>query len=67
MSSAEEFTRAVYVATGIKLTPHLVSTVFRIFDEDHDNKLSHREFVGVMKDRLHHGAGVRQLRAFMHY
>ncbi|CAI5651497.1 calcium uptake protein 3, mitochondrial isoform X2 [Oreochromis niloticus] len=53
----EEFTRAVYVATGIKLTPHLVSTVFRIFDEDHDNKLSHREFVGVMKDRLHHGAG----------
>ncbi|XP_039471555.1 calcium uptake protein 3, mitochondrial isoform X2 [Oreochromis aureus] len=53
----EEFTRAVYVATGIKLTPHLVSTVFRIFDEDHDNKLSHREFVGVMKDRLHRGAG----------
>ncbi|XP_035766335.1 calcium uptake protein 3, mitochondrial isoform X3 [Neolamprologus brichardi] len=53
----EEFARAVYVATGIKLTPHLVSTVFRIFDEDHDNKLSHREFVGVMKDRLHRGAG----------
>ncbi|XP_026043495.1 calcium uptake protein 3, mitochondrial isoform X2 [Astatotilapia calliptera] len=53
----EEFARAVYVATGIKLTPHLVSTVFRIFDEDHDNKLSHREFVGVMKDRLHRRAG----------
>ncbi|CAG5992683.1 unnamed protein product [Menidia menidia] len=32
----EEFTRAVYVATGIKLTKHLVNTVFKIFDEDHD-------------------------------
>uniref|UniRef100_A0A3B3DL51 Mitochondrial calcium uptake family, member 3b n=1 Tax=Oryzias melastigma TaxID=30732 RepID=A0A3B3DL51_ORYME len=55
----EEFTRAVYVATGIKLTRHLVNTVFKIFDEDHDDKLSYKEFVGVMKDRLHRGHGVR--------
>ncbi|XP_060904858.1 calcium uptake protein 3, mitochondrial isoform X3 [Labrus mixtus] len=53
----EEFTRAVYVATGIKLTHHLVNTVFKIFDEDHDDKLSHKEFIGVMKDRLHRGGG----------
>ncbi|XP_058506447.1 calcium uptake protein 3, mitochondrial isoform X2 [Solea solea] len=53
----EEFARAVYVATGIKLTHHLVNTVFKIFDEDHDGKLSHKEFIGVMKDRLHRGNG----------
>ncbi|XP_062249802.1 calcium uptake protein 3, mitochondrial isoform X4 [Platichthys flesus] len=53
----EEFTRAVYVATGIKLTRHLVNTVFKIFDEDHDDKLSHQEFIGVMKNRLHRGKG----------
>ncbi|XP_037636533.1 calcium uptake protein 3, mitochondrial isoform X1 [Sebastes umbrosus] len=53
----EEFTRAVYVATGIKLTRHLVNTVFKIFDEDRDGKLSHKEFIGVMKDRLHRGGG----------
>ncbi|XP_054594239.1 calcium uptake protein 3, mitochondrial isoform X4 [Nothobranchius furzeri] len=53
----EEFTRAVHVATGITLSRHLVNTVFKIFDEDHDGKLSHREFVGVMKDRLHRGGG----------
>ncbi|XP_026214064.1 calcium uptake protein 3, mitochondrial isoform X2 [Anabas testudineus] len=53
----EEFTRAVYVATGIKLTQHLVNTVFKIFDEDHDDKLSHKEFIGIMKDRLHRGDG----------
>ncbi|XP_070818674.1 calcium uptake protein 3, mitochondrial-like isoform X2 [Chaetodon trifascialis] len=53
----EEFTRAVYVATDIKLTRHLVNTVFKIFDEDHDDKLSHKEFIGVMKDRLHRGHG----------
>lgn len=63
-SLSEEFTRAVYVATGIKLTRHLVNTVFKIFDEDRDGKLSHKEFIGVMKDRLHRGDGVRQQRSF---
>ncbi|AWP12437.1 putative calcium uptake protein 3 mitochondrial-like [Scophthalmus maximus] len=61
----EEFTRAVYVATGIKLTRHLVNTVFKIFDEDHDDKLSQKEFVGIMKDRLHRGnRGVRTEEKF---
>ncbi|XP_072252247.1 calcium uptake protein 3, mitochondrial-like [Leuresthes tenuis] len=63
-----EFTRAVYVATGIKLTNHLVNTVFKIFDEDHDGKLSHKEFVGVMKDRLHRGeGGVRAEEKFISF
>uniref|UniRef100_A0A3Q2QRE6 Mitochondrial calcium uptake family member 3 n=1 Tax=Fundulus heteroclitus TaxID=8078 RepID=A0A3Q2QRE6_FUNHE len=53
----DEFTRAVYVATGIQLSPHLVNTVFKIFDEDRDGKLSHKEFIGVMKERLHRGDG----------
>ncbi|KAM9377540.1 calcium uptake protein 3, mitochondrial [Pholidichthys leucotaenia] len=64
----EEFTRAVYVATGIKLTHHLVNTVFRIFDEDHDGKLSHKEFMGIMKDRLQRGnGGVRVEEKFISF
>nr|XP_020474079.1 calcium uptake protein 3, mitochondrial isoform X8 [Monopterus albus] len=52
----DEFARAVYVATGLKLTRHLVNTIFKIFDVDHDDKLSYKEFIGIMKDRLHRGA-----------
>ncbi|KAM3612792.1 uncharacterized protein V6R79_014558 [Siganus canaliculatus] len=64
----EEFGRAVYVATGITLTHHLVNTVFKIFDEDRDGKLSHKEFVGVMKDRLHRGdGGVRVEEKFISF
>ncbi|XP_061577895.1 calcium uptake protein 3, mitochondrial isoform X7 [Cololabis saira] len=52
----DEFGRAVYVATGLKLTRHLVHTIFKIFDVDHDDQLSYKEFIGIMKDRLHRGA-----------
>ncbi|KAK7899487.1 hypothetical protein WMY93_020340 [Mugilogobius chulae] len=41
------------------LTRHLVNTVFKIFDVDHDDKLSYKEFLGVMKDRLQRGEGVK--------
>ncbi|XP_039661264.1 calcium uptake protein 3, mitochondrial isoform X6 [Perca fluviatilis] len=51
----DEFARAVYVATGLKLTRHLVHTIFKIFDVDHDDQLSYKEFIGIMKDRLHRG------------
>ncbi|XP_075422002.1 LOW QUALITY PROTEIN: calcium uptake protein 3, mitochondrial [Ascaphus truei] len=51
----DEFKRAVYVATGLKLSPHLVNTVFMIFDVDKDDQLSYKEFIGIMKDRLHRG------------
>ncbi|XP_078534268.1 calcium uptake protein 3, mitochondrial isoform X2 [Lissotriton helveticus] len=51
----DEFKRAVYVATGLKLSHHLVNTVFKIFDVDRDDQLSYKEFIGIMKDRLHRG------------
>ncbi|KAM4584705.1 calcium uptake protein 3, mitochondrial isoform 4-T4 [Odontesthes bonariensis] len=55
----DEFARAVYVATGLKLTRHLVNTIYKIFDVDHDDQLSYKEFIGIMKDRLHRGARVK--------
>lgn len=57
-SLTDEFARAVYVATGLKLTRHLVNTIFKIFDVDHDDQLSYKEFIGIMKDRLHRGVRV---------
>ncbi|KAM6972560.1 calcium uptake protein 3, mitochondrial isoform 2-T2 [Aplochiton taeniatus] len=61
----DEFARAVYVATGLKLTRHLVNTIFKIFDVDHDDQLSHKEFIGIMKDRLHRGArGYKSVEKF---
>ncbi|KAM3866513.1 calcium uptake protein 3, mitochondrial [Diretmus argenteus] len=61
----DEFTRAVYVATGLTLTRHLVNTVFKIFDEDHDDKLSYKEFISVMKDRRQRGKrGIRMEEKF---
>uniref|UniRef100_A0A8D0KQL0 Mitochondrial calcium uptake family member 3 n=1 Tax=Strix occidentalis caurina TaxID=311401 RepID=A0A8D0KQL0_STROC len=57
----DEFKRAVYVATGVKLSPHLVNTVFKIFDVDRDDQLSYKEFIGIMKDRLNRGFRVRIL------
>ncbi|XP_042575309.1 calcium uptake protein 3, mitochondrial-like isoform X2 [Cyprinus carpio] len=61
----DEFGRAVYVATGLKLTHHLVNTIFRIFDVDHDDQLSYKEFIGIMKDRLHRGG--RGYKAVEHF
>ncbi|KAJ7417647.1 Calcium uptake protein 3, mitochondrial [Pitangus sulphuratus] len=55
----DEFKRAVYVATGVKLSPHLVNTVFKIFDVDRDDQLSYKEFIGIMKDRLNRGFRVQ--------
>ncbi|KAL8207377.1 UNVERIFIED_CONTAM: Calcium uptake protein 3, mitochondrial, partial [Gekko kuhli] len=52
----DEFKRAVYVATSLKLSAHLVNTVFKIFDVDKDDQLSYKEFIGIMKDRLHRGS-----------
>ncbi|XP_071786354.1 calcium uptake protein 3, mitochondrial-like isoform X5 [Asterias amurensis] len=50
-----EFGRAVQIATGHFLDPHVVHTVFQIFDMDGDGKLSQNEFLGVMKNRIHRG------------
>lgn len=51
----DEFHRAVKICTGTSLSPHLVHTVFAIFDVDGDGLLSYREFIAIMKDRLHRG------------
>ncbi|CAB3385564.1 Hypothetical predicted protein [Cloeon dipterum] len=53
--SQDEFHRAVKLCTGTNLSRHLVHTVFQIFDEDGDGQLSYREFIAIMKDRLHRG------------
>ncbi|XP_059489352.1 calcium uptake protein 3, mitochondrial isoform X2 [Neocloeon triangulifer] len=53
--SQDEFHRAVKLCTGTSLSRHLVHTVFQIFDEDGDGQLSYREFIAIMKDRLHRG------------
>lgn len=62
ISRTDEFARAVYVATGLKLSKHLVNIVFKIFDVDHDDQLSYKEFIGIMKDRLHRGSWVNGTR-----
>ncbi|GBP80616.1 Calcium uptake protein 3, mitochondrial [Eumeta japonica] len=53
--SKDEFHRAVKICTGISQSAQLVSTVFAIFDADGDGLLSYKEFIAIMKDRLHRG------------
>lgn len=51
----EEFHRAVAICTGHSLDSNLVNAVFQIFDEDGDGQLSYKEFIAIMRDRLHRG------------
>ncbi|XP_055607221.1 calcium uptake protein 3, mitochondrial-like [Uranotaenia lowii] len=53
--SKDEFGRAVKICTGSELNKHLIDTVFAIFDEDGDGLLSYKEFIAIMKDRVHRG------------
>ncbi|XP_013147369.1 PREDICTED: calcium uptake protein 3, mitochondrial isoform X2 [Papilio polytes] len=53
--SKDEFHRAVKICTGVSQSEHLVRTVFAIFDADGDGLLSYKEFIAIMKDRLHRG------------
>uniref|UniRef100_A0A182QHN9 EF-hand domain-containing protein n=1 Tax=Anopheles farauti TaxID=69004 RepID=A0A182QHN9_9DIPT len=53
--SKDEFSRAVKICTGSELNTHLIDTVFAIFDEDGDGLLSYKEFIAIMKDRVHRG------------
>uniref|UniRef100_A0A671L4L4 Calcium uptake protein 2, mitochondrial-like n=1 Tax=Sinocyclocheilus anshuiensis TaxID=1608454 RepID=A0A671L4L4_9TELE len=54
-----EFKRAVKIATGHDLSENVLDTVFKIFDLDGDNCLSHKEFLAVMKDRVLRGLRVQ--------
>ncbi|XP_014477021.1 PREDICTED: calcium uptake protein 3, mitochondrial isoform X3 [Dinoponera quadriceps] len=53
--SKDEFQRAVKICTGMVLSTHIIDTVFALFDEDGDGQLSYKEFIAIMKDRLHRG------------
>ncbi|XP_033301685.1 calcium uptake protein 3, mitochondrial isoform X2 [Bombus bifarius] len=53
--SKDEFQRAVKICTGSVLSDRIIDTVFALFDEDGDGQLSYKEFIAIMKDRLHRG------------
>lgn len=55
---AAQFKRAVRIATGHDLSESVLDTVFKLFDMDGDNCLSHKEFMGVMYDRVLRGLKV---------
>ncbi|XP_032596232.1 calcium uptake protein 3, mitochondrial isoform X8 [Drosophila grimshawi] len=53
--SKDEFARAAKICTGYSLSQHMIDTVFAIFDADGDGLLHYKEFIAIMKDRLHRG------------
>ncbi|XP_053188276.1 calcium uptake protein 2, mitochondrial [Scomber japonicus] len=59
-----QFRRAVKIATGHDLSENVLDTVFKLFDMDGDNCLSHKEFIGVMKDRVLRGLRVQPQNGF---
>lgn len=63
----DEFSRAVKICTGLTLSNHLIDTVFAIFDEDGDGLLSYKEFIAIMKDRLHRGFKVTWWKFFLKF
>ncbi|XP_043927527.1 calcium uptake protein 2, mitochondrial [Protopterus annectens] len=62
-----EFERAVKVATGEQLSMTVLDTVFKIFDLDGDNCLSHQEFLVVLKNRMHRGLRVASQQGMQGY
>ncbi|XP_064197165.1 calcium uptake protein 2, mitochondrial isoform X2 [Anguilla rostrata] len=62
-----EFKRAVKIATGHELSENVLDTVFKIFDLDGDNCLSHKEFIGVMNDRILRGLKVQHQHGITGY
>uniref|UniRef100_A0AAZ3R7Y3 EF-hand domain-containing protein n=1 Tax=Oncorhynchus tshawytscha TaxID=74940 RepID=A0AAZ3R7Y3_ONCTS len=62
-----QFRRAVKIATGHDLSENVLDTVFKIFDLDGDNCLSHKEFIGVMEDRVLRGLKVQPQRGITNY
>ncbi|GMT19740.1 hypothetical protein PFISCL1PPCAC_11037 [Pristionchus fissidentatus] len=59
-----EFARAVQCTCGEKLDDTVVDLIFAVFDANDDGKLSYREFLAVMNDRLHRGLKTRNDRGW---
>ncbi|XP_010767237.1 calcium uptake protein 2, mitochondrial-like [Notothenia coriiceps] len=59
-----QFKRAVRIATGHDLSDNVLDTVFKLFDMDGDKCLSHKEFMGVMTDRIRRGLKVSPSHSF---
>ena len=49
------------ICTGASLSEHVVRIVFLIFDQDGDGRLSDREFIAIMRDRIHRGLQVNAI------
>ena len=47
--------QVAHVVADVELDPHIVDVVFTIFDDNGDELLSNREFIGVLKERAHRG------------
>ncbi|KAF3841419.1 hypothetical protein F7725_007281 [Dissostichus mawsoni] len=62
-----QFKRAVRIATGHDLSDNVLDTVFKLFDMDGDKCLSHKEFMGVMTDRIRRGLKVQHQSGFSGY
>ncbi|XP_039601376.1 calcium uptake protein 2, mitochondrial [Polypterus senegalus] len=62
-----EFKRAVMIATGNELSDNVLDTVFKLFDLDGDNCLSHKEFLEVMDDRVRRGLKVQNQQGIQGY
>ncbi|KAM4544937.1 calcium uptake protein 2, mitochondrial [Odontesthes bonariensis] len=62
-----QFRRAVKIATGHDLSESVLDTVFKLFDMDGDNCLSHKEFMGVMTDRVLRGLKVQPHNSVLGY
>ena len=49
------FKHVAHTVAGVTLTDHVIDVVFVLFDENGDGKLSNKEFISVMKQRVMRG------------
>lgn len=49
------FKHVAHTVAGVDLSDHVIDVVFVLFDENGDGKLSNKEFISVMKQRVMRG------------
>ena len=49
------FKHVAHTVAGVNLSDHVIDVVFVLFDENGDGKLSNKEFISVMKQRVMRG------------